>query len=326
MAERITAPINYPVIAGGKIVKGGSVVFGEENVKPDPDNISTLKPVYLDSLLSAQAANPQGLSSDGVFDQSDTGILFGADGDKYSILVLDQNGVELSYIASYDLSDANAAATAQQAASDAQSAESGASLAATNTQNLFDDFVNRYFGAYTSDPALDSEGNPPSEGSLYFNTVNETFKVYDSGTWKLPQDLGFGTAAYVNTGTASNEIPLNSDLGTASTKDVQTSPTDATAGRLLNNETTEIGGFVNYTGANYQPEISLGLGVVRIMSNKTGANVLDGSEISGANLRVSVVLSSGAWTATATAPTGTWKHVSGVTIANNEFGYFTRTA
>ena len=114
--------------------------------------------------------------------------------------------------------------------------------------------------------------------------------------------------------------------GTAAYADVQSSPTDTTAGRLLNNETTEIGGFVNYTGANYQPEISLGFGVARIMSNKTGANVLDGTEISGANLRVSVVLSSGAWTATATTPTGTWKHVSGATIANNEFGYFTRIA
>ena len=46
-------------------------------------------------------------------------------------------------------------------------------------------------------------------------------------------NLGLGTAATKDTGTASNQIPLNSDLGTASTANVTTSATDTTAGRLL---------------------------------------------------------------------------------------------
>ena len=41
------------------------------------------------------------------------------------------------------------------------------------------------------------------------------------------------SAAYKDTGTASDEVPLNSDLGTASAANVQTSPTDTTAGALM---------------------------------------------------------------------------------------------
>lgn len=77
-----------------------------------------------------------------------------------------------------------------------------------------------------------------------------------SGQIPLNSDLPvFGTAATKNTGTASGEIPLNSDLGTASTKDVQSSPSDSTAGAVLNNETTHIGGEINYTSGNLNPNI-----------------------------------------------------------------------
>ena len=47
----------------------------------------------------------------------------------------------------------------------------------------------------------------------------------------------------------------NLGLGTAAVEDIQTSPTDATAGRLLNNETTHIGGEINYTGANFKTNV-----------------------------------------------------------------------
>ena len=93
MADPIKAPINYAVSAGGQFVKGGSVVFGFENLRPDADNPATLKPVYLDSALLLEAANPQGLSSDAVFDQSDNGVLYGADADVYSVIIYDSNEI-----------------------------------------------------------------------------------------------------------------------------------------------------------------------------------------------------------------------------------------
>jgi len=183
MANQIKAPINYPIIAGGKIVSGGSVIFGQPNVKPDPDNPSTLKAVYLDAALTQQAENPQGISSDGVFDQSDTGILYGPENTVYSIVILGANKKQLSYIPEYDLSDANAASTAQAAAAQAESAASNAIAAKDLTEALYTDFVNRYFGAYSSDPSVDPEGNPPSEGSIYFNTTSNVFFTWHSGAW-----------------------------------------------------------------------------------------------------------------------------------------------
>jgi len=183
MANQIKAPINYPIIAGGKIVSGGSVIFGQPNVKPDPDNPSTLKAIYLDAALTQQAENPQGISSDGVFDQSDTGILYGPSDTVYSIVILGANKKQLSYIPEYDLSDANAAATAQAAAAQAESAASNAIAAKDLSEALYTDFTNRYFGAYSSNPSVDDLGNPPSEGSIYFNTVSDVFFTWDGSAW-----------------------------------------------------------------------------------------------------------------------------------------------
>ena len=50
---------------------------------------------------------------------------------------------------------------------------------------------------------------------------------------KLSELSNNGTAATRDHGTEANEVPLNSDLGTAATEDVTTSATDSTAGRLL---------------------------------------------------------------------------------------------
>lgn len=384
MSDILRAPINYGVAAGGQFVKGGSVVFGFENIRPDAANPATLKAIFLDDGLTLQATNPQGLSSDATFDQADNGVLFGDTGAKYSIIIYDANDEELSYIPSYDLSDASASITAQDAANDASASAVGAALSEVaaglseaNTLALYADFVNRYFGAFASDPALDAEGNPPVDGSLYWNTVNKTFKAYDSGVWYLPQDLGFGTAAYAN---------------------VQTSPTDATADRLMavgaggllsDNLGAEVadcnditvggksyagGGTLNapdgtgwtiehhptiavgtssqtatsfrdgvgammrgqlggawsawqpvYTGANYQPEINNGLGVVRRMRN-LGIPVPNLSLVAGTELIAGTRTVSGAWSDAGTRADGTWVNMTGGTVATADEGDFTKVS
>ncbi len=190
MANQIKAPINYPIIAGGKIVSGGSVLFGQPNVKPDEDNPSTLKAVYLDAALSKPAENPQGVSSDGVFDQSDTGILYGPENTVYSIVIKGANKKELSYIPEYDLNDANAAAAAQESATDASNSASSALTSKNLVEALYTDFTNRYFGAFSSDPSVDDLGNPPSEGSIYFNSTSNVFFTWTDGVWvdKFPSN------------------------------------------------------------------------------------------------------------------------------------------
>ena len=227
MADLIKAPINYAVSAGGQFVKGGSVVFGFINIRPDAANPATLKPIYLDSALTSQAANPQGLSSDAVFNQSLNGVLFGADDDSYSVIIYDANDVELSYIPVYNLSDATAAANAQAAEAGAivaqdlaevaqlaaEVAQAAAEAAALSAGISLSEFVNRYLGSYVSDPTLDPAGSPPQEGSLYWNSAGTPrFKVFTSGAWVYPLDLALGSAAYADLGTAADQIPTNADL------------------------------------------------------------------------------------------------------------------
>jgi hypothetical protein len=190
MADQINTPINYPVIAGGKIVVGGKVLFGNENQRPDEDNPATLKAIFVDSNLTVQAQNPQPLGSNGEFDQSVNGTLYGPDNAVYSVLILDRKGKELSYTPSFNLNDTSAATSAAASAaaaaaseSNAANSESAAAAIGVEVASSYVDFVNRYFGAYSSDPSVDPVGNPPNEGSIYFNTTSDVFYTWDGSTW-----------------------------------------------------------------------------------------------------------------------------------------------
>lgn len=190
MADQINTPINYPVIAGGKIVVGGKVLFGNENQRPDEDNPATLKAIFVDSNLTIQAQNPQPLGSNGEFDQSVNGTLYGPDNAVYSVLILDRKGKELSYTPSFNLSDTSAATSAAASAaaaaaseSNAAASESAAAAIGIEVANSYVDFVNRYFGAFASDPSVDPAGNPPNEGSIYFNTVSDVFFTWNGSAW-----------------------------------------------------------------------------------------------------------------------------------------------
>lgn len=81
-----------------------------------------------------------------------------------------------------------------------------------------------------------------------------------------------------------------------------------------------------YTGANYQPETSLGVGVVQFMKNKTGGFLNDGVSVAGTQLRPYAANSAGALVEAATVPPGTWKSVSGFNIGNNDGCVCVRTA
>ena len=110
-----------------------------------------------------------------------------------------------------------------------------------------------------------------------------------------------GTAATANIGLATGEIPSSDDL-------------------------SMVGETVNYTGANYQPETTQGLGVVRIMRNLSGGTVSELGSVAGSSLQF--VKWSGAFAAVPTGVTalGTWKNVSSVGVGSTEYGMFLRIA
>ncbi len=155
---------------------------------------------------------------------------------------------------------------------------------------------------------------------------DSAFYEVGAGASQIPTNAllpNFGTAAESDTGTGANNVPTNSDLGTAATKDVQTSPTDTTAGALLNNETTHIGGNLNYTGANYQPEDANGIGTRQWLRNNTGGNVLNNVVYSGALLQLSGNDASGG-VLSGGIVNGSWRYVGGATVPNGGAGLFLR--
>ena len=67
-----------------------------------------------------------------------------------------------------------------------------------------------------------------SPDGILYGTGEYSWIWFDASGVEVYRDLNislqedFGTAAFVDTGTASDEVPLNSDLGTASTRDTGT--------------------------------------------------------------------------------------------------------
>tara|TARA_R110000850_G_scaffold101671_1_gene210168 strand:+ start:1217 stop:1603 length:387 start_codon:yes stop_codon:yes gene_type:complete len=114
--------------------------------------------------------------------------------------------------------------------------------------------------------------------------------------------------------------------GTAATLDVQTTPTDTTAGALLNNETTSIGGQVNYTGGNYQPTaLNGGINVPQLIRYNGGPTVIEGAAFSGSLLSYVFGTTAGALSAIGTGA-GTWINVGNANFNTNDFFLAVRVA
>lgn len=67
---------------------------------------------------------------------------------------------------------------------------------ADKTQELLHEFQNTYLGAHSMDPVVDQNGQIPPEGAIYFNTSNNTWRVFvhlsvyvENDTVILPPDL-----------------------------------------------------------------------------------------------------------------------------------------
>ena len=119
-------------------------------------------------------------------------------------------------------------------------------------------------------------------------------------------------------GTAPAEVPLNSDLGTASVKNTGTG-----AGQIPTADDLDMVGAVsNWSSNNLQTETSFGLNM-QITVWYDGAPVVDGANVSGANIRAWAMDSSGNLTAGGAA-TGTWKNISGATVTTSRLANFMR--
>ena len=107
----------------------------------------------------------------------------------------------------------SATASATAAATSAASAATSASSAAA-TYELFDD---RYLGAKATPPTTDNDGNPLTDGVIYYNTTDYNMYVWNGGTssWQVFTSSGDITAVVAGTGLSggatSGSATLNLD-------------------------------------------------------------------------------------------------------------------
>ena len=151
------------------------------------------------------AGEPNTMENDLDFNSND--ILNVGTANVTSIVV---NGIDITaQVALAQTYATNAANSATAAANSATAAASSATSAAAYVDN-FDD---KYLGAKASDPSVDNDGDPLTDGALYFDTTNNIMKVYDLGTttW-LQLTLTPANQAYVNT-VATNISNVNTVAG-----------------------------------------------------------------------------------------------------------------
>lgn len=97
-----------------------------------------------------------------------------------------------------DYTKFNEAITAAETATTKASEASDSALAAYGSEqssaqhlaaieNIYDNFDDRYLGAFAIDPTVDNDGNALLIGAIYFNTVDNETKFYNGGAWESPE-------------------------------------------------------------------------------------------------------------------------------------------
>ena len=94
----------------------------------------------------------------------------------------------------------NSATSATASSSSATAAANSATAAATSETNAansaaaaaaaFDNFDDTYLGSKTSDPTTDNDGDPLTQGDLYFNSTANEMRVYDGANWIAASSAG----------------------------------------------------------------------------------------------------------------------------------------
>jgi hypothetical protein len=123
---------------------------------------------------------------------------------------------ELSGRFTSDIDAAVVSAEVAQAA--AEDAQAGAEAAEANTIFIFDQFGDQYLGPKASDPTVDNDGDPLTEGDIYFNTTDDVLKFYSGTAWVAPESIAT---------TAANEAEASATAAATSESNAASSETAA---------------------------------------------------------------------------------------------------
>src|SRR5210317_116504 len=66
----------------------------------------------------------------------------------------------------------------------AQTAATNAAASEASAATSYDNFDDRYLGQKASDPSVDNDGDALLTGALYFDTGNNTMRVYNGSAWE----------------------------------------------------------------------------------------------------------------------------------------------
>lgn len=127
----------------------------------------------------------------------------------------------------------------------------------------------------------------------------------------------------VNVGTIPND-GTGDDPRTGISK-VNSNFTDTTnmAAQLAQTSTTDTTTLRGVTTDVYQPSLTEGLGVVRLMNNNSGGVILSEDTIAGSSITFTYFDVAGA-AQSGSGASGTWKNVSARALSAGEHGFFMR--
>src|SRR5210317_598924 len=186
--------------------------------------------------------------------------------------------------------DAETAKTAAELAeTNAETAQTAAEVAQAAAESALDNFDDRFLGAKASDPTVDNDGDPLTDGALYFNTTDDVMKVYDltNTTWRQIQ---LSTSDQANVNTVAADLNGSNTIGTVagSIANVNTTATNianinTTAG--IDTEITNVSGIssaisaVNSNSANINAVNANSTNINLVAANNTNVTNV-GSNIS----------------------------------------------
>jgi hypothetical protein len=113
-----------------------------------------------------------------------------------------------------------AVADAEAAQAGAEAAQTAAEAAQAATENIFDQFGDQYLGPKASDPTVDNDGDPLTEGDIYFNTTDDVLKFYSGAAWVAPEVIAT---------TAASNAAASASAASTSASNASTSETNAAA-------------------------------------------------------------------------------------------------
>ncbi len=134
---------------------------------------------------------------------------------------------------------------------------------------VIEEFNGTYYGPLEADPTEDPNGDPPTEGDLYFNTVQKLFRAYDGSQWKPALDpfpVFYNYQEYAGSDGPSFAITYESPYVRVyvnghrlSRTEYTETPTGVTVTDLAADDEVFVEGFLPYTAADTLPADTTGL-------------------------------------------------------------------